>query len=305
MNPFKEIIQNSKNKREIDKLDGLFREEENQCLEMEKLDKSVLETIPTDFIDNLRSTISSIEKNIYTSLVASFLITIDGSLSGTEIIKQIESLIEKWSIKVSPKAPKGITQAEYIEFINELQEFSEKYSTDLKIGKETGLSFFDVMKKIEETFKKTTHEERLSQIRNRISDFINKTKQAKKIMLSTNFTLISPFDFENFVANLFNTMGYETEVTNKTGDYGIDVIAKKEGEIIAIQCKKYQEGNHVSNREVQRLLGSMQLKDLKANKGILITTSDFTKQAYFQAEDTPIELWNKETLHETVKKYLI
>jgi len=299
---FEEIARNSRNKREVDKAENYFRDIENMCLKTEKLDASVLELVDSKLINNLISTISEMEENIYKSQIKSFLITINDSLSGTQDIKQIEPLIKKWSFE---KSKKMIGQAEYIEFMNELKEFSDGCFITFTVDKRGGMTFFDIMKRIEETSRKTIYEERMRQARKRILDFINRTKQAKEIMLSTNFALMSPFDFEDFVANLFNTIGYETEVTKKTGDYGIDVIAKKEGEIMAIQCKKYQEGNHVSNREVQRLLGSMQLKDLKANKGILITTSDFTKQAYFQAEDTPIELWNKEMLHETVKKYLI
>jgi len=113
---------------------------------------------------------------------------------------------------------------------------------------------------------------------------------------------LSPHDFERFIGELFKNMGYVTRVTRYTGDYGIDVIAEKEDEKIAIQCKKYDEGN-VSATDVQKLLGAMRLKGVKANKAILITTSDFTVQAKVQAEDNPIELWNWKTLYTMIKKF--
>jgi len=126
-----------------------------------------------------------------------------------------------------------------------------------------------------------------------------------KVGLDNNFKNMSPFQFEEFIAKLFRAMGYQTEVTKKTGDYGIDVIAKKGNDILAIQCKKYHEDNPVGNRDVQRLLGAMRLKGIKANHSVLITTSHFTVQAKEQAEDNAIELWDKHLLHEMVRKYLM
>ncbi|MFH0714581.1 MAG: restriction endonuclease [Candidatus Diapherotrites archaeon] len=102
---------------------------------------------------------------------------------------------------------------------------------------------------------------------------------------------------------MFGLMGYETKLTPKTNDFGVDVLAIKKDERIAIQVKKYSQGNNVGNDIVQKLLGAMQQKNTKANKGIIVTTSDFTKSARIQAEETPIELWNAETLKTNIKKY--
>ena len=56
------------------------------------------------------------------------------------------------------------------------------------------------------------------------------------------------------------------------------------------------------NRDVQRLLGAMQLRKVKANKAILITTSDFTVQAVEQAKETPIELWDGNYISSLLRK---
>jgi restriction endonuclease Mrr len=133
---------------------------------------------------------------------------------------------------------------------------------------------------------------------------IKRIKEAE-IGLQNNFADYSPFEFEEFVAKLFRAMGYSTEVTSKTGDYGIDVIARRGIETIAIQVKHYMEGNHVRNTDVQRLLGSMKLKTIRATHGVLVTTSRFTVQAKVQAEETDVELWDKNVLHQMVRKYLI
>jgi len=287
-------------KQQIDELEGLIAEAQNTCSIFENLDALALESLDINLINGFIAIISTIEKIIYSSLIGSFLSSVNTTLSKTQYIEQVEPLIKKWSF--IRELGKLIHQAEYLEFINELKELSNKRSIPL----EGGASLMDIQRFIEDGFKKEAVEEKVRQVRNRVLNVLEKAKRAKEIMLSTNFTLMSPFDFENFVAKLFTAIGYKTELTNKIGgDYGVDVIAKKDEEIIVIQCKKYHESNYVGNREVQMLLGAMQLKGLKANKGILITTSNFTKQARLQAEDNPIELWDKEFLHATVKKYLI
>ena len=112
-----------------------------------------------------------------------------------------------------------------------------------------------------------------------------------------------PYQFEEEIANLFKKMGYDAHVTAKSGDYGIDVIARKDKDVIAIQVKLFNYGNNVGNTYVQKLLGSMQLSTLKANKSILITSSDFTIQANEQAKAAPIELWNGDYIKSIFASY--
>lgn len=118
--------------------------------------------------------------------------------------------------------------------------------------------------------------------------------------LDSNFQNLNPYDFEEFIAELFEKMGYKARRTPGSGDYGADVIAKKDNEIILIQTKRYKEGNNVTPEDVQRTLGAMH--KYHAKKSVLITTSSFTVRAKTLERDAPIELWDKKNLHETVKK---
>ena len=123
------------------------------------------------------------------------------------------------------------------------------------------------------------------------------------IGLENNFADYSPYEFEEFIAKLFRKMGYTVETTSKSKDFGTDVIAKRGGETISIQVKKNAIGNNVGAQVVQQTLGSMW--KFKANKSIIITTSDFTVQAEEQAKGAPVELWNRKVLEKTVRKYFI
>lgn len=124
-----------------------------------------------------------------------------------------------------------------------------------------------------------------------------------EIGLDNNFQDYTPYDFEKFIAKLFEKMGYISYVTKKTGDYGVDIVAKKGKDTVAIQAKKYRRGNNVGNVDVQKILGAMWKYD--ANKAMIITTSDFTVQAESQAKGAPVELWDRHTLHDMAKLYLI
>lgn len=137
----------------------------------------------------------------------------------------------------------------------------------------------------------------------RLQNILDSKENKIDLMIRSGYATISPFEFEDLIEKLFMKMGYKTELTPKTCDYGIDVIARNDKEIIAVQAKKYSKGNNVGNRDVQRLLGAMQLRTVQANKAVLITTSDFTLQAIEQAKEAPIELWDGNYISDLFKKY--
>jgi len=122
------------------------------------------------------------------------------------------------------------------------------------------------------------------------------------IGLKNRFADYSPREFEKFVAKLFSEMGYQVSLGPYVGDYGADIIAHKDNRRVLIQVKKYFQGKLVGNREVRDTLGAVWNK---ADKAILITTSDFTEQAYEQAKGAPIELWNYRALEKYIEKYLV
>lgn len=121
--------------------------------------------------------------------------------------------------------------------------------------------------------------------------------------LSNNFADYTPREFEKFISTLFKKMGYDVELTPTTGDYGVDVVAKKDGNTVAIQVKKYEQGNLIGTQVVQQTLGAMW--KVKADQSIIVTTSGFTVYAKEQAKEAPIELWDKKALHEMVRKYMV
>lgn len=107
----------------------------------------------------------------------------------------------------------------------------------------------------------------------------------------------SPSLFERIVVELLVKMGYggsrqdAGKAVGKSGDEGIDGIIKEDRlglDIIYIQAKRW--GTVVGRPEVQKFAGALQGQ--RARKGIMITTSTFTKEAqeYVSKIDSKIVL---------------
>lgn len=113
-----------------------------------------------------------------------------------------------------------------------------------------------------------------------------------------------PYSFEKLVMDLLTKMGYGdinlNQVTKKTNDGGFDGIIYQDKlglDKIYIQAKRWS--NNVQRQDLQLFGGA--LAGVKANKGVFITTSDFSNNAIDYANKQNIVLINGRTL----TKYMI
>jgi restriction system protein len=86
--------------------------------------------------------------------------------------------------------------------------------------------------------------------------------------------------FEELVAEIWRTLGYETELTARTKDGGRDIVAVRRFEAnvrFLIECNRYSPSHKVGVELVRALYGVRTHE--KATKGILATTSSFTRGA--------------------------
>jgi len=82
-------------------------------------------------------------------------------------------------------------------------------------------------------------------------------------------------DFETFIAQVFQNLGYAVEGTPVSGDQGVDLIVIA-GELrIAVQVKGYY--NSVSNSAIQEVVAGMRFHSCVAT--CVVTNSRFTKSA--------------------------
>lgn len=110
---------------------------------------------------------------------------------------------------------------------------------------------------------------------------------------------LNGYEFESAIAGLYEHKGYTVEITKASGDYGVDVLAKKGQELLAIQAKRYS--GKVGIKAVQEV--SSGAFYYKATKALVVTNSFYTNQAKELAKITGITLINKKHLANMWESY--
>ncbi|MEY8497595.1 restriction endonuclease [Enterococcus avium] len=101
------------------------------------------------------------------------------------------------------------------------------------------------------------------------------------------------FEFEKYTKYLLEHNGYSNvRLTQKYGDQGIDVIAKKDNVKIGIQCKRWKK--KVGNKAVQEVHAGIGYYSL--DKGIVLTNSSFTNSAKELAKKLSVDIWDRSDL---------
>ena len=127
---------------------------------------------------------------------------------------------------------------------------------------------------------------------------LKKSKRNRLLNLTLdNLKAMSPKEFEYTTAEILRRLGYnDVKVIGRSGDLGVDILAYKDGKKVAVQCKKYIK-KKVSSPEIQLFIGMM-ITEYKADKGLYVTTSYYTKDAYHLAmkHKDKLEIWTGKTL---------
>lgn len=106
-------------------------------------------------------------------------------------------------------------------------------------------------------------------------------------------------DFEYFCAELLEKRGFtDVEVTKGSGDYGIDILAEKEGVTYAVQCKCYT--GPVGVKAVQEAYAGRDYYDRMV--GAVMTNRYFTAPAVEAAQKLKILLWDRGYLDSMVEE---
>jgi restriction system protein len=129
---------------------------------------------------------------------------------------------------------------------------------------------------------------------------LKKSKKDRLLNLTLeNLKAMSPKDFEYTTAEILRRLGYkDVKVIGRSGDLGVDILAVKDGKKVAVQCKKYIT-RKVTSPDIQLFIGMM-VTEYKADYGIYVTTSYYTRDAYHLAmkHKDKLEIWTGRTLAE-------
>lgn len=127
-------------------------------------------------------------------------------------------------------------------------------------------------------------------------------RQAQRADLKlAQLATLTPEGFEEFVAELFEALGYTVEVVGGTGDQGADLLVRRGSLLAVVQCKYHSKGV-VGSPELQKFLGTIQ--HTRGQKGFFVTTRTFSLSAEKFAAEHPIELIDGPRLVELVQQAL-
>ena len=98
--------------------------------------------------------------------------------------------------------------------------------------------------------------------------------------------------FEHFLGLVFRQYGYHIEHTGKAGDYGADLVIKKDQTRTIIQAKRYSK--NVGVKAIQEAVAAKKMYNCQG--AIVITNSHYTKQAQILAKANEVVLWDRERL---------
>src|SRR5207249_4246659 len=85
--------------------------------------------------------------------------------------------------------------------------------------------------------------------------FVKQNRKFRAIQIA-NIDAMTGIDFERYLQKLLTTQGYSVRMTPASGDFGIDLVASRNGDNIAIQVKGYN--TKVSRRAISDAVAGMQ-----------------------------------------------
>ena len=136
----------------------------------------------------------------------------------------------------------------------------------------------------------------------RIEAEMEAMKAARRELLFQSVACVDDMDgheFEYWCADLLSRIGFEdVEVTKASGDYGVDILCRKEGIRYAVQCKCYS--SDLGNSPVQEVHAGKAVYGCQI--GAVMTNRHFTAGGKHVAESTGTLLWDRDWLTEQLLK---
>ena len=115
----------------------------------------------------------------------------------------------------------------------------------------------------------------------------------KKLVLSNKplpVDEMNGLEFEKFCAHLLEKKGFiDVNITKASGDFGVDILAEKDGVTYAIQCKCYVDP--VGVKAIQEAFAGREYYDRMV--GVVLTNQYFTTPAVEAAKKLKILLWDR------------
>lgn len=220
-------------------------------------------------------------------------------------------LIRNYLVENLRYAVKNVLQALNISTSASQQEIVTKLYDSPLIDRDSILTYYCILKYLEindYTIPLTKiYYENYTSVQKIIQDLQDKAQlndlrsgeyQKKQKYTMLEIDNMSDSEFETFIAKLFISFGYQAEVTKQSGDQGVDVIAKKGNQTVAVQVKHYNQP--VGNHAIMEVVGGATF--YKATLCYVVTNNYFTKSAKELAASNNVILWDRDRLTEKLNE---
>jgi HJR/Mrr/RecB family endonuclease len=125
--------------------------------------------------------------------------------------------------------------------------------------------------------------------------FAEQNQRFRAIQIA-NIDSMTGMEFERYLRKLLTSQGYSVSITPGSGDLGVDLIAARGVDRIAIQVKRYN--SKVSRRAISDAVAGMH--HYKCNQAMVITNNTFTPGALTLARSTGCALIDRNTLSQWI-----
>ena len=222
----------------------------------------------------------------------------------TQVAKQLKGFYEPWNY-VKPNfeslnlISENLTNSDFIDFTRVAisTEIIENIGKEFRVSAEE-LSMLEYHMNAPEEAKYDEKDTIL--IYNNTKEIITKIYNDNEILYT-----IDPYKFEEVIGELLYKKGFEVNISQKTRDGGFDILAlTKQGGIpfkTLVECKRHKKTVGV---EIVRSFCDV-IETEKANKGILVTTSYFSKPAIARKNKKGelLDLVNRDGLIDWIAEY--
>lgn len=138
-----------------------------------------------------------------------------------------------------------------------------------------------------------TDDEKMAMLENDVNKIMGEHVEARarreSVRLERTFAFneeMDPIEYERFCSKQLNNAGWEAKETQASGDQGADVLAKRSGELLVLQCKLYSKP--VGNSAVQEVIAAKGY--YRAHHSAVVTNAGYTRSAKQLAKTTGVML---------------
>lgn len=125
------------------------------------------------------------------------------------------------------------------------------------------------------------------------------TQQKLRALTLSSIDTMDPLEFERYVAKLLAHQGFYNITLTERYDYGIDIVAHKDGITWGVQVKRYS--NLVKAEAVRQTVTA--LIRYKCDRGMVVTNNVYSRPARELAADNKCVLIDRDILSEWILRF--